>query len=202
MPGLVVGLTGALGAGKSTVARVFARHGAVIVDADAVGHAMLAPGGPCFAALVQRFGRNIVGEDGAIVRAALGRRAFGEPGGVDALNAIVHPPLVDELRRQVDDAVRAGRIAVIDAALLLEWGSPVPLDRLIVVTAPEAERVARAGQRMGLTQDETRDRLAAQMSEDDKVRRADVLIENTGSLGDLEAKAEAAWADLARMNGV
>ncbi len=192
----VIGVTGAVGAGKSTVVRCFARHGATVIDADAIGHALLRPGGPCFDALRARFGEEIVGPDGTIVRAALGARAFATPADTAALNAITHPALVAELRRQVQAADRPGRAVVIDAALLLEWGSPVPLDRTVVVTAPEPERVRRMAERTGLPDEQIRQRAARQMSEDEKARHADYVIPNDDTLASFEARAELLWQRL------
>lgn len=198
----VIGLTGALGAGKSTVAAVFARHGATIVDADAIGHVMLRRGGPCFDALVGRFGADVVGRDGEIVRAELGRRAFADPASTAALNAIVHPPLVAELIARVREAERPGHAVVVDAALLLEWGAPVPLATTIVVTAPADERIGRMARRLGVSRADAARRGAAQMPEDEKARRADIVIENDGTLEELTARAERVWDELARTLGV
>jgi dephospho-CoA kinase len=194
----VIGVTGSLGAGKSTVARVFARHGATLVDADAIGHEMLLRGGPCFDALVERFGRDIVGPDGEIVRRALGMQAFADTDARRSLNAIVHPPLVARLVTDAQEADRPGHAVVVDAALLLEWGSPVPLARVVVVSAPEEVRVRRFAERGGLSIEEARRRLVAQMPESEKILRADIVIANDGTVADLEERAERVWRQLSR----
>jgi dephospho-CoA kinase len=192
----VIGLTGAMGAGKSTVAQVFARHGATVIDADAIGHAILARGGPCYADLVAEFGADIAGADGEIVRRVLAERAFESSEATARLNAIVHPPLVAELRRRVAAADTPGHAVIVDAALLLEWGSPVRLTRLVVVTAPEEEREERVAQRLGVPREEIRRRAQAQMGEREKVLRADIVIVNNADAGALEERAERAWTML------
>lgn len=194
----VIGLTGAIGSGKSTVARVFARHGARVIDADAVGHEMLRRGGPCFAALVDAFGADIVGPDGEIVRQALGARAFVTPADTARLNAIVHPPLVAEVQRRAATLSAPHRAVVVDAALLLEWGPPIAADRIVVVTAPLADRERRLAERTGLTAADLHRRAAAQWSEEDKVRRADIVIANDADVAALERRAEDAWRRLQR----
>ncbi len=198
----VIGLTGALGAGKSTVVAVFARHGATVVDADAIGHLMLRRGGPCFDALVARFGGDIVGSDGEIARAELGRRAFADAASTAALNAIVHPPLVEELRARVRAADRPGHAVVVDAALLLEWGALVAVAATIVVTAPRAARIERMARRLGVAPEEAERRAAAQMPEDEKARRADLVIANDGTLEELAVRAERVWDALTRALGL
>lgn len=192
----VIGVTGALGAGKSTVVQCFAAHGATVVDADAIGHGLLRPGGPCIDALRARFGDDIVDDSGAIVRARLGAKAFATPQDTAALNAITHPALIAELRRQVQAADRPGHAVVVDAALLLEWGAPVALDRTVVVTAAEPERLRRMVARTGLSLDEVRRRAARQMSEADKVQRADFVLPNDESLEALAQRAELLWQRL------
>ena len=192
----VIGVTGALGAGKSTVVRRFATHGATIVDADAIGHSLLRPDGPCHDALRARFGDDIVDADGVIVRARLGAKAFATPVETAALNTITHPALLAELRRQVQAANRPGHAVVIDAALLLEWGVPVPLDRIVVVTAPEAERIRRMMERTGLGIADVRQRAARQMSEAGKVQHADFVLPNDGTVASLEQRADVLWRQL------
>ncbi len=189
----VVGVTGALGSGKSTVVAAFAERGAVVVDADAIGHQMLQRGGPCYDRLRARFGDDIAGEDGAIIRARLGARAFATPADTAALNAITHPALLAELRRQVREADAPGRLVVVDAALLLEWGAPVRLDRIVVITAEEPERIRRMVARTGLDEAEIRRRAARQMSEAEKVQRADFVLPNNDSLDVLRARAGVLW---------
>lgn len=192
----VIGITGALGAGKSTVVRVFAAHGATVVDADAIGHDLLRPGGPCHDALLARFGADIAGPDGVIVRSRLGTRAFATPADTAALNAISHPALLAELRRQVRAADRPGHAVVIDAALLLEWGAPVALDRIVVISAPEPERIRRMVARTGLDDGEVRRRAARQMPEADKIQRADFVVPNDDTVDVLRRRAELLWERL------
>lgn len=189
----VIGVTGALGSGKSTVVQVFAAHGATVVDADVIGHGLLAPGGVCVDALIAHFGADIAGDDGVIVRGRLGAKAFATPDATAALNAITHPALVTELRRAVQAADRPGHAVIVDAALLLEWGAPVRLDRIVVITASEPERIRRMRERTGLGADEIRRRAARQMSEADKVQRADFVLPNDDTVDVLRRRAELLW---------
>ena len=182
---LVVGLTGGICTGKSTVSRMLAELGATIVDSDAIAHAVQAPGQPAHAAIVRAFGPAILDEAGRIDRRRLGALVFADPGRRAELEAIMHPAVIAESDRLVRQALAAGaRLVVVDAALLVEVGRYRKFPRLIVVAASEAEQLRRLRARNGLGEAEARQRLAAQMPLAEKRRHAHHVIENSGSLED------------------
>lgn len=217
---LRVALTGGLGSGKSTVAAVFARLGAQVMNADEVGRAMMQPNQPVYAQIVRAFGPWVVGPDGALDRRRLGEIAFNE-GRLDELNAIVHPAVIAEQQRWMDELARRqpDAIAVYETALLYEasrnagtadWQQR--FDRRILVTAPEPLRIARYVARMGgkqvdaptrdaLEQDARR-RMAAQMSDEEKARLSDTIIHNEGSVEDVTRQAEQVYRELRALAAV
>ena len=169
-----------------------------VIEADEVGREAVEDPA-VLRGLAQAFGNDILDVHGALNRRELGRRAFASPGARERLNAIVWPSLGRRLR---EAAVRSrsacpDRPVVIDAALILEWGDHRALcDALVVVTAPETVRIQRAMERKGLSEGEVRDRLASQLPESEKVAAADYVIENAGSLSDLETRAMAVWREI------
>ncbi len=198
---LRVGLTGAAGSGKSTVARGLARRGLPVVDADRVAHELYVPGSPLVARLAARFGSGILDPSGGVDRRALGARVFGDPEALAALDALVHPPLVEELGRRLAALEAEGEpAAVVEAALLLKW-SPLELVHLVVgVTAPRESRRARlvAG---GLSPEAADRRLDAQVGEEELLRRSDIVIGNDRGLDALDAKIQALADEILRRSG-
>jgi len=190
----VIGLTGGIGAGKSTVATLLAGLGAVVIDADKVGHDVYRPGTEGFRIVVEAFGADIVGADGAIDRRRLGARVFDDPTELRRLNALVHPLIGDEIRRRMQTALAeaAGRPIVVEAAIMLEAGWRF-FDRIWVVIVRREVAIARVTASRGMTRDEVERRIDAQISNDDRRRVADVVIENDGTPEELRAKVEAAW---------
>lgn len=179
---LVVGLTGGIATGKSTVSRMLADLGAVIVDSDVIAHALQRPGQAVHAAIVEAFGTGILTAAGEIDRAALGAVVFGDPAARARLEELMHPAIVAESERRVAEAGRAGAaLCVVDAALLVETGRYRRFDRLIVVVADEATQVARLVARNGLPREEALRRIRAQMPLAEKVAVADDVIDNSGS---------------------
>lgn len=189
----IVGVTGGIGSGKSTVARLLGARGARVQDADRVVRELYA-GGELPAAIEAAFGPGMLDEAGAVDRAALARVAFAGEENRKALEEMVHPAV----RRTILERIEAWReegfdgVAVIDAALLIEANSPYPLDSLVVVVADPERRIERLAGR-GVPEDEARRRMAAQLSDEEKARHADHVIENSGSLEDLERAVEALW---------
>ena len=180
---LVVGLTGGIATGKSTVSRMLAALGAVIVDSDVIAHELQRPGQTVHAAIVEAFGPGMLSGTGDIDRAGLGAVVFGDPKARARLEALTHPAIVAESERRVAEAGRAGAaLCVVDAALLVETGRSRRFDRLIVVVADEATQVARLMARNGLSREEALRRLRAQMPLAEKVAVADEVIGNSGSL--------------------
>lgn len=192
---LRVGLTGGAGSGKSVVAGMLLRRGFPVIDADRVAHGLYVPGSDVVANLVHVFGSGILDSGGGIDRKKLGRMVFESPELLLALNDIVHPPLVRELEKILDRLEGEGEtVAVLEAALLLQWGPPDFVNIVVgVIASPEIrkERLVRRG----LTPEDADLRLAAQADLEDLTQRVDVLIDNSGNLAALEAEVD----DLAKI---
>ncbi|HXF36399.1 MAG TPA: dephospho-CoA kinase [Actinomycetota bacterium] len=199
---LLVGLTGSIGAGKSAVGRMLAARGAVVVDADDLARRAVEPGTPGHARVVERFGERILAPDGSIDRRALAAIVFADPVARRDLEAIVHPEV---LRMFAEEAARhrgTDRVVVYVAPLLVETGHADAFDVLVVVSAPEERRIERLVRDRGMTPEDVRARIAAQLPAEEKARRADVVVDNAGSLEELERRVDALWGDLrARAGG-
>ena len=197
---LLVGLTGGIGSGKSTVAVLFRRHGALVLDADAVARAVVEPGTPALAALVERFGDSILQADGTLDRAALAALAFVTDDDRRALEAITHPAIVAEMNRQIA-AVPDDAIAIVEVQLLVEtWSSRIrDYDAVVVVEAPRDVRIDRVVER-GMARDDAERRMAAQATDDDRRAIATHVIENHGDLAALAKQVDDVWADLERQH--
>ena len=177
----VFGLTGNIGTGKSTVARLFAERGVPVIDADQVARDVVAPGTPGLAEVAVRF-PGVVTREGELDRKALAARVFADAQERAALNAILHPRIGNEVRARLDRLSAQGRpLALYEAALIVENALQHGLDGLIVVTAPIEEQVRRLRLRDGLTESEARARIGAQLPAHEKVKAADFVIENTGA---------------------
>ncbi len=199
----VIGLTGNIGCGKSTVSSMLAGHGAAICDADKVTRVVMQPDAPAYHAIVEAFGVGVLAAPGGpIDRPALGRLVFSEPAALQRLESIVHPVtrrviegwLVEQNRRAEEQGDRA--IAVVDAIKLIEGGLYREMDAVWVVTCPRDEQVRRLVETRGLTEAEAEARIGAQGPQEEKVRHATVVIHNDGSLADLERQVCAAWRQL------
>ena len=193
---MIVGVTGGMGAGKSSVSGCFAAEGALVVDADREGHKILRKP-EVIQALAAAFGPDIVDAEGQVIRRELGRRAFSSEANRQRLNAIVRLPLGALLERRAQAALAEApeRPVVIDAALLVEWGDAF-CDVLVVVMAPEAVRKARTVARLGISETEAEARMASQLPESEKVRVADYVIVNDGSPPEMQAKARSVWKQI------
>ena len=190
-----VGLTGGVGAGKSTVAKLLAEHGAVIIDADAIAREVVEPGTPGFAAVVDAFGAKVVGADGALDRPKLASIVFADEGQRSRLNAIVHP-LVGERTAELMSAAPEGAVVVYDVPLLVESGLAEGFDFVLVVEASVPTRLARLAGR-GMPEDDARNRIAAQASDEQRRAVADAVVRNDGSLDDLRVQVEDVWQRIA-----
>lgn len=194
---MVVGVTGRIGSGKSTLCGLLAeRHGCVVIDADALGHDALRD--PIIReALLERFGRKCLGQDGQIDRWTLARRVFDDPSALRALESITHPWIIERIQERVASLRQADAAAIvlIDAALLLPWTDRLPIDRIIWVRASEEVSIERLRAR-GVTDQEARRRLARQSPEEEFRARADAVIENSGGIEALAEAAEALWTSL------
>ncbi|NOX62116.1 MAG: dephospho-CoA kinase [Chloroflexi bacterium] len=188
----IIGLTGNIGVGKSTVLHMLARRGAHIIDADKVAHQVMAPGGRAYDAIVSAFGERILNEKGEIDRSILGDMVFSDQNKLAQLERIVHPAvyaaILDEIERADAD------IVVIEAIKLLESGMTLGLcDQVWVVTAPVETQIQRLMQDRNMSREEAERRMAMQSPQTFKVSQADVVIDNSGTLDELEAQVEAAW---------
>lgn len=193
---LVVGVTGGLGSGKSTLCRLLAERGLAVIDADRVAREVAAPGSPVVAELARAFGGDVVLPDGRLDRAAVAARALADPAAQARLNAILHPPIRARLRAEVERLGRAGEAAVVvEAALILEGGHRPFYDLLVVVVAPEAEKVRRATER-GMSTEEARRRLALLWPDERKAAAADRIVRNDGTLAELAAEADRLAAEI------
>jgi dephospho-CoA kinase len=194
---VIIGLTGGIASGKSVVSGMLAERGALVIDADKVGHEAYAPGSGCYKQVIAAFGDDIVGEGGAIDRKALGAKVFGDPAQRKKLESIVWPWMRQVMQERFDKlrADNAG-VVVLEAAVLLEadW---VPLvDEVWVVTVPPALARERIVQRNGLSPEQADQRIAAQLTNDERTKRAQVVIENDGTLEQLERRVDDAWRGL------
>jgi dephospho-CoA kinase len=196
---LIVGLTGGIGSGKSTVASMLGAHGAHVVDVDALGRAVIAPGGRAESEVLDAFGPGVTTDDGHVDRAALARAVFGRPDELARLTAISHPAINAELAEHLD-ALPADTIVVLDMAILVESnlgrGDPAhSYSRVVVVEAPVELRVRRAVER-GMREDDVRARIASQASDDDRRAVADVVVVNDGDLPQLSDRVDALWVTI------
>jgi dephospho-CoA kinase len=187
-----VGLTGGIGAGKSTVARLLAELGAVVVDADQLAREAVEPGTPGLAEIAETFGSTVIAADGSLDRAALASLVFADPEQLTRLNAIVHPQ-VHALTEQALAALPGDAIAVNDIPLLVEVAAAGRYDFVVVVDAEEPVRVARLVADRGMTEADARARIARQASPADRAAVADAEIDNNGSYDELVADVSELW---------
>ncbi|HZP56106.1 MAG TPA: dephospho-CoA kinase [Dehalococcoidia bacterium] len=194
---VVIGLTGGIASGKSVVSEMLARRGALIIDADKVGHEAYAPGSDCYREVVAAFGADIVAADGTIDRRALGAKVFSDDAERQRLQDIVWP----WMRRTMEARLAGLRaegvpVVVLEAAVLIEADWLPLVDQVWVVTVPPAKARQRIVERNGLTPEQADARIAAQLSNEERTRHAQVVIENDGSLDELEHRIDEAWRRL------
>ena len=200
----VIGLTGGIGTGKSTVARMLAALGAVVIDADAIVHRLQAPGSPVLAEIAAAFGTDVIDAAGALDRARLADVVFRDPVARQRLNDLIHPKVGVEMLRELEDARRAGvSLAVLDIPLLFEGrrsgrgqAARLPVDATVLAYCPEALQIERTLARDGGTRAEVERRLAAQLPIEEKRVLADFVIDNSGALTDTERQVRALYAKL------
>ena len=199
---LKVGLTGNIAAGKSTVAEVWRSLGATVVDADELARRAVDPGTPAFSAIAAEWGDEVVEPDGGLDRAALRRIVFADPAARERLEQIVHPA-VAELREELyrEAEARGEPVIVADIPLLFEVGLVDEFDVVVLVDAPEETRLARLVGDRGLDPAEAQKMIAAQMSSALKRARADYVIENEGTVGEVRRRARDVWQELERRAG-
>lgn len=189
---IVVGLTGGIGSGKSTVSAALAEYGAVIVDADAVTRELQQPGTPVFEAIVARFGDEIVAPDGSLDRLALAAIVFPDPELLKELNAIVHPAVGRAIRDRMRAHLHTDSIVVLDVPLLIE-NTRYPVAGVVVVDVPIETAVARLVEFRHMDEADARARIARQATREERLEKADLVIDNSGDLDALRAQLPAVW---------
>ena len=192
---LLIGLTGGIGAGKSTVSRLLAEKGAVVIDADAITRELQQPGTEVFDAMVAEFGSGIVADDGALDRQAVADRVFVDSEALAALAAIVHPAVGAEIARRLEAEQATDHVVVLDVPLLVESGRS-DLAALVVVDVDPEIAVLRLVRHRHMRDDDVRARMANQTSRVDRLAKADIVVDNGGSVDDLVAAVDEAWPRL------
>jgi len=195
-----VGLTGGIGSGKSEVSRRLAEHGAVLIDADVAAREVVVPGSPGLARIAETFGEGVLRPDGSLNRERLGEIVFSDPGLRTKLNEIVHPLVREWMQTAEEAAVRAaappGPVVVHDVPLLAESRGRAGFDVVIVVDVPPEAQAERLIQLRGMPAEQARARMAAQASREQRLALADIVIDNSRSLDDLDRRVREVWADL------
>ena len=189
---ILVGLTGGIGSGKSTVSAALAERGAVIVDADAIVREVQQPGSPVLQQLAERFGAHVIAADGSLDRAAVAAIVFSDPDALKALNAIVHPAVAAEMNRRVLAERDTDRVVVMDIPLLTE-NPREGLQGVIVVDVPSETQVERLVRFRGFAEDDARARIAKQATREQRLATASFTVDNSGSLEDLAPQIERLW---------
>ena len=201
---LKVGLTGGVACGKSSVGEMFVARGAHLIKADELAHQLMRPGQPVYQQILQHFGREIVNQDGTINRQKLAEAAF-SGGRVEALNRLVHPAVIAHQERwmQEEGARYPGAVVIVEAALILEAGVQKRFDKLVVVTCRAEQKIARFAARQGISEEAARAevarRQAAQHSDEEKVRAADYVIDNSGSLQETDRQVDLVYQELKQL---
>ena len=195
---ILIGLSGGIGSGKSTAARLLEARGAVILDADRFAHEILAPGGAAVRAVLERFGPGVAGPDGGIDRRRLRSVVFADPAARRDLEAITHPLIYAAMASRLGGTFEPDTVVVVDAPLLVETGGRdrVGLQALVVVAAEQSQQIERVVARGGMTAEEAAAVIAAQAPTERKLAAADYILDNRGSPADLEAGVETLWAEL------
>ncbi|MFZ6002394.1 MAG: dephospho-CoA kinase [Actinomycetota bacterium] len=189
---LLIGLTGGIGSGKSSVSARLAERGAVVIDADAITRDLQRPGTPVLQAMVERFGEEILSPDGSLDRQAVADIVFADQDALADLGRIVHPAVGAEIARRLEEEAATDHVVVLDVPLLVESGRD-DMAALVVVDVDPELAVRRLVEQRGMREDDARARMARQASRADRLARADLVIDNSGTLEDLDAEIERAW---------
>jgi len=192
---LTIGLTGGIGSGKSTVSKMLAEMGAPILDADKVAHTTYAPGGSAFKEVVAAFGEKILGADGSVDRTKLGPIVFADPSMLQRLTSIVWPRTIERIRELIGEMRSKGETKpiVVEAAILIEANWQPMCDEVWLVRASKERVIERVERDRGMRPEQTEARIRVQLSDDERRKHADYIIENEGSLEDLRAGVKRAW---------
>jgi dephospho-CoA kinase len=192
---ILVGLTGGIGSGKSTVSAMLAARGAEIVDADLITREVQLPGSAVVEAIARRFGDDVIDDDGSLLRARLAEIVFADADALADLNKIVHPAVRAEIARRVDRLAPIDRIVVLDIPLLTENRAGA-IQAKIVVDVPVETQVDRLVSSRGFSESDARARIARQASRDERLRDADFVIDNSGDIDDLDPQIDKLWQSL------
>lgn len=198
--GMVVGITGGIGSGKSLVSAEFKRLGAVVIDADVVAREVVEKGAPGHEEILKAFGPGFFDKDGALNRKALAAVVFKDPEKLARLNAVIHPRIRERIRQKMREYAKTRALVVVDAPLLFENGLDKEMDKTVVVYAYEEERVGRVVKREGVSvsRERVKEIMAAQMPLEDKIKKADFVIDNNGPLEETIAAVRALFRKLAK----
>lgn len=193
----VIGLTGGIGSGKSTVSDMLRAKGAATVYADQIGHEVYRPGTPAWDQVVAAFGRQVVGDDGQIDRRKLGQIVFSDPEARRRLDAITHPPMEQMMSERLEELRRQGtRVAVLEAAILIEAGWDHLADEAWVTVVSPDVAAQRSMERSGLSRERIEARIAAQLSNEERLKHAQVVIDTNCSLAEVAQRVDELWDDL------
>ena len=190
-----IGLTGGIGSGKSTVSALLAARGAVVIDADAITRELQQPGTPVFDAMVERFGPGIVAADGTLDRQAVADLVFNDPEALADLNGIVHPAVGAETTRRIVEQAETDDLVVLDIPLLVESSTRTVAGIVVVDVDPEVA-VRRLVEHRGMREDDVRARMARQATREERLARADIVLDNSGTVDELAAQIDARWAEI------
>ena len=195
---LIVGLTGGVASGKSVVSQVWKEEGGYLIDADRIARELVQPRAPAWKALVKAFGKEILQEDGSIHRKKLATRVFSNPVEKDLLNRILHPRIKSEINRRIKGIGQKGpkAIVVVDAALLVETGYYRDVDKVVVVTSTKKQQIERLRRREQMAQEMARGIIDSQISGEERIKVADIIIRNEGSRMQTERKAKEVFEEL------
>jgi len=189
---ILIGLTGGIGSGKSTVSSLLAKHGAVIIDADAITRELQVPGAPLLTVLADRFGGHILDASGGLIREELAKIAFGDPDALKDLNKIVHPAVAKEMDRRMNEVRASDKVVILDIPLLAE-NPRKGLCGVIVVDVPVAVAVSRLVEFRNMTEADAQARIAKQASREDRLKIADKVIDNSGDMSSLAQQVDDVW---------
>jgi dephospho-CoA kinase len=193
----IIGLTGGIGSGKSTVSKVLAHLGAVVIDADKMGHEVFKPGTKAWQEVVDAFGQGIISADGTIDRRKLGEIVFSNPDARAKLNQVMHPLIYEQVKSRIEEYGRKGvAIIIVEAPLLLEVGWKSLVDEIWVTSASEATVIKRLKEQKGLPEAQSLARVRAQLTDEERIRQADVVIDTDCALDELKERVEALWRKL------